>query len=178
MRTLRGSHAPSAFPAMARREGLPALRPDQPTDAPLRQRVKLYIGRARLDRRIAAGYPCDADTDLALRARQLVAPRSQHQLARNLRGILRYVERTPSRRTISAVAIEPRAVRMGRGAIIDLAEQLERAAAANPRGIVLAKALLSDGLSPLFDARSERTVTEAVREVQRALEEPPTIAPD
>ena len=162
---------------MAPREGAPALRQDRSTDAPLRQRVKVYIGRARFDRQIAAGHPFDADADLALRARQLVAPRSQHQLARNLRGILRYVERTPSRRTISAVVIEPRAVRMGRSAIIDLAEQLERAAAVNPRGIVLAKALLTDGLSPLFDPRSDRTVTEAVREVHRALEEPPTIAP-
>lgn len=93
----------------------------------LSQRVKLYIGRARLDRQIAAGHPFEADAELALRARQLVATRSQHQLARNLRGILRYVERTPSRRTISAVVIEPRAVRMGRSAILDLAEQLERA---------------------------------------------------
>ncbi len=177
MRTLRGGHAPSAFLAMARHEGLLAPCHDRSTDAPLLQRVKLYASRARLDRQIAAGHPLDADADLALRARQLVAPRSQHQLARNLRGILGYVERTPSRRTISAVMIEPRAVRMGRSAIIDLAEQLERAAAVNPRGIVLAKALLTDGLSPLFDARSERTVTEAVREVQRALEEPPTVTP-
>jgi hypothetical protein len=162
---------------MTPRDGVPARRQDRSADASLRQRVKLYASRARLDRQIAAGHPFDADADLALRAWQLVASRSQHRLARNLRTILRYVERTPSRRTISAVMIEPRAVRMGRSAIIDLAEQLERAAAVNPRGIVLAKALLTDGLSPLFDAHSELTVTEAVREVHRALEEPPTVTP-
>jgi hypothetical protein len=164
---------------VARLAGAPVLYRDRSSaDATLGQRVKLYVSRARLDEQIAAGQAFDANAELALRARQLVTARSQHQLARNLRAILRHGERAPSRRERSAVLIEPCAVRMGRAAIIDLAEQLERATAVNPRGMVLAKTLLTNGLSPLFDSRSEKTVTEAVREVHLALEESPTIAPE
>jgi hypothetical protein len=64
-------------------------------------------------------------------------------------------------------------VRRGRQAIVELAEELERAGAVNPRGIVLARALLTDGRSPLFDRYSEQTVTDAAREVHEALAKAP-----
>ncbi len=131
--------------------------------------------RGRLDSQIAAGHPCHTAADLMLRAQQLADPGTQHEIARNLRGILRYVDRSASQRVISSVVIEPRAVRLGRHAILELAEQLERAAEVNPRGIVAAQTLLTDGCSALFDPCSEITVSEAVREIQVALEEPPLV---
>jgi hypothetical protein len=76
---------------------------------------------------------------------------------------------------MSCLVISSRAVNGGRTAICELAEQLERAAAVNPRGIVLAQALLTDGNSPLFNPDPERSVTEATREIQSVLAENPTI---
>jgi hypothetical protein len=142
---------------------------------PVKLRLKVRLTRGRLDRQIAAGHPYDADAELTLRARQLTDPHTQQQIARNLRGIIEYVDRNSSRRVISSVVIAPRAVRTGKRAILDLAEQLERAAAVNPRGIVLAQRFVTDGLSPLFNPHSELTVTETAQKVQDALEEPPTI---
>jgi hypothetical protein len=42
----------------------------------------------------------------------------------------------------------------------------------NPRGLVLARALLTDGAGPFYNPYSEQTVTEAVFDVHDALEEP------
>jgi len=65
--------------------------------------------------------------------------------------------------------IEPAAVRAGREAILGLAERLQSTTPLSARGVVLARALLTDGRSPLFNALSERTVIEAAFEVQDAL---------
>jgi len=143
--------------------------------APLALRLKVYLTRGRLDRQLVAGHGPDAPTELTLRAKHLSNPRTQRDIARNLRGIVRYVDRQESRRGISCVVVSSHAVRTGRTAICELAEQLERAAPVNPRGIILAQALLTDGNSPLFNPYCERTVAEATREVQAALVEQPTI---
>lgn len=143
--------------------------------APLRLSLKVRLSRGRLDRQLLAGRGADSEA-LALRAGQLTAPRSQQKLARALRGVLAYAERRQTPALITSVVIEPRAVRHGRHAIVDLAERLERAGSVEPGGIVLARALLSDGLSPLFNPRSERTVTEAVHEVLDRLGEDPAVA--
>jgi len=55
----------------------------------------------------------------------------------------------------------------------EAAELLEEGAPVSPRGVVLARRFLTDGLSPLFNPSSRRTVTQAVREIQDALEELP-----
>lgn len=146
--------------------------------AALALRMKVYLTRGRLDRQLAAGHAHDAAAELTLRAKHLTNPRTQRDIARNLRGIVRFVDHQESRRGISCVVISPRAVRGGRTAICELAEQLERAAPVNPRGIVLAQALLTDGNSPLFNPYPERTVAEATREIQDALEGHPTIGYD
>jgi len=146
--------------------------------APIALRLKVYLTRGGLDRQLAAGHAHDAAPELTLRAKHLANPRTQRDIARNLRGIVRYVDRQESRRGISCVVISPRAVRGGRTAICELAEQLERAAPVHPRGVVLAQALLTDGNSPLFNPDSGRTVAEATREIQDALVEHPTIGYD
>jgi hypothetical protein len=76
---------------------------------------------------------------------------------------------------ISPVVIEPGAVRAGRQAILRLAQQLDGTAPVSPGGVVLARALLTDGRSPLFSPHCERTVTQAAEEVEDALEGPHTI---
>jgi hypothetical protein len=141
--------------------------------SPIALRSRVYLTRGALDRRIAAGRPCESTAALALRARQLSHPRTLRQVAGQLRGIVDYVDRHGSRRTVSAVVVERAAVRAGRQAILGLAERLEAAAPANPRGVALAQVLLTDGLSPLFNRHCERTVTEAIWEVQNALEPAP-----
>jgi hypothetical protein len=138
--------------------------------ATLLLRLRVFVARGRLDRQIVAGCPCESSAALALRARQLVDRRTREQIAADLRGVVDYVQRHGSRTVISAVVIEPAAVRRGRHAILELAQRLEGTAPVSPSGVVLAAALLTDGRSPLFNPNSERTVAQAVSEVRDALE--------
>lgn len=133
-------------------------------------RLKVFVVRGRLDRQLAAGRSCESSAALALRARQLTDLRTRRRIARDLRGIVDYVHRHRSRAVISAVVIEPAAVRSGRRAILELARRLEGTAPVSPSGVVRAGALLTDGCSPLFNPHCERTVAQAVSEVHDALE--------
>jgi hypothetical protein len=126
--------------------------------------------RGKLDREIADGCMCESSTALALRARQLVSPRERRQLARDLRGAVAYVDRVGSRPTISSVVIDRAAVRSARQAIVRLAERLEGWAPVSPRGVALTRALLTDGLSPLFNPNSDRSAIEAMWEIDDALD--------
>jgi hypothetical protein len=89
--------------------------------------------------------------------------------------VVDYADRAGNGPLISAVVIDARAVRAGRGAISELAERLERCAEVDPRGMILARGLLTDGLSPLFDQGCERTVAQAVAEIHDALDGHPAL---
>ena len=141
-------------------------------------RLRLYVARGRLDRQIAAGCPCELSPALALRARQLIDPRTRQRLARSLRGVVQYVDRAVGRPVlVSAVVIDRAAVSADRETILGLAERLEGVDPVNPRGIVLAQKLLTDGIdSPLFNRCCARTIAEAVWEIADALGADPPIA--
>jgi hypothetical protein len=148
------------------------LRPERSVSlgVPPAVRLRVYLSRGRLDRQIAAGRPHDSTVGLAIRASQLTHPRTLRRLARALHRVVDYVDRQGSYPMFTAVVIERGAVMRGRHAILGLAERLEGPAPASPRGVVLAQSLLSDGLSPLFNRRCDRTVVQAIWEVQDALD--------
>ena len=137
-------------------------------------RLKVFVTRVKLDRAIADGGPSEASAAatraLALRAEQLTAPRTRRRIASELRAVVEYADRSGSASPrLSAVMIEPTPVQAGREAILGLAERLQSSAPVSARGVLLARALLTNGRSPLFNRFCERTVVEAVFEVQDAL---------
>lgn len=127
--------------------------------------------RWRLDRQIAAGSAYESSAALALRAVQLIDPRTRRAIARDLHGVLRYVDRVRPRPAFSAVVIDHRAVLGGRHAIVGLAERLEGKAPVAPRGVALVRTLLTDGASPLFNRNAQHTVTQAIWRIEDALGE-------
>jgi hypothetical protein len=135
----------------------------------LRLRLKVFVTRGLLDRRIAVGDQRGSNAALSLRARQLVDPRTRQGVARNLRHVVDYADRRESPFAVSAVVIDRSAVRRGREPILGLAEHLEGHAPIHARGVALAKALLTDGLSPLFNPNGERTVVQAIWQIEDAL---------
>ena len=174
MRALRHTH-PAIVGSTPVRAGAKPARPARQQRgarrrAPLGLRVLALLGRRELDRRILAGEPCDSTPALALRAAQLTDPETRRQTARRLRGIVAYVDRRGPGPLITAVVIDPPAVRSGRQAILGLAQRLEADDPVDPRGVILAQRLLTDGLGPLFNPSSERTVIAAVWETVDALE--------
>jgi hypothetical protein len=155
MRAIRTGHAFPAVRNIAYETVVPVdgVR-SASAGAPVALRLNVYLTRGRLDRQLAAGHAHDGADELTLRAKHLTNPRTQRDIARNLRGIVRYVDRQESRKGISCVVISPRAVRGGRTAICELAEQLERAAPVNPRGIVLAHKRSSPTATALCSIRT------------------------
>jgi hypothetical protein len=139
--------------------------------APVARRLRVYLTRMRLDRRIAAGDLADSDAALALRRRQLVASSTRRTVAQRLKGIVEYVDRRGSRPSFSTVVIEPAAVADGRLPILRLAARLEDQAPVSARGVVLAQELLTDASSPFFNPHSHASVAEAVLDVEEALED-------
>lgn len=173
MRTLRSTR-PAFGADRPRRVAQPArsVVEDRPHGerAPLALRVRVYLTRGRLDRRIRAGCPCDATPGLVLRAAQLTGMRTRRQTAHRLRELVDYVDRCGSRPAISSVVVDPPIVSSARHAILGLAQRLEADAPVAPRGVVLARELLTDGLGPLFNRSSERTVVAAAWDTVDALE--------
>jgi hypothetical protein len=140
-------------------------------------RLKVFLTRVKLDRTIAGGRPFEVTRALALRIEQLTAPRTRRRIASELRGVVDYADSNDSvSPRLSAVMIEPSAVRAGREAILGLAERLQSSAPVSARGVVIARALLTNGSSPLFNRFCERTVVAAVFDVQDALGAAPGIA--
>ena len=171
MRTLRitkvSPATPLARPALDETRGAAdAASAAGSSEAPVGLRLRTALGLRRLDRQIAAGCALTSP-ELALRARRLTDPRSRRELAVSIRGAVRYIEQPADR--ISAVVVDRTAVKHGRAALLDLADQLELANKVTPRGVLLARKLMSDGLSPMYNPHAERTVTEVVREIQDVL---------
>jgi hypothetical protein len=154
-----------ALDANARAGGRPTDR--HPTIA---LRLEVFLTRVKLDRAIADERPSEATRALALRVQQLTADTTRRRVASELRAIVEYADRNDSvSPRLTAVMIESAAVRAGREAILGLADRLQSKAPMGARGVVLARALLTDGHSPLFNRFGERTVVEAVFDVQDAL---------
>jgi hypothetical protein len=68
------------------------------------------------------------------------------------------------------------AVKYGRAALHDLADQLELAHHVTPRGVLLVRRLMTHCLSPMYDPGAKRTVTEVAREIQDVLQVRPASA--
>ncbi len=169
MRTLRISKvSPAAPPAASAFDADRSVHASRAiaADAPAGLRLRTFVGHRALDRRLATGCSVTSP-ELALRARQLTDPKARRELAGSIRGALRSAERTPA--LISTVVLDRSAVKFGRAALSDLADQLELAHNVTPRGVLLARRLMTDGLSPMYNPNAERTVTEVAREIQDAL---------
>jgi hypothetical protein len=139
-------------------------------DESLGLRLRVRVTRARLDRQLAAGHPCESTAALALRSSQLLDARARQVVAGDLRGVVEFVDRAASGRLISAVVIERAAVRAGREAILGLAERLEGTGPVTPRGMALVRMLLTDGVSsPLFNPGCGLSVAQAVWEIADVL---------
>lgn len=112
------------------------------------QRVAARLLAARLDRRIAAGEDPSSDLSLACRASQLVSRRARGRVAC---GLERSWSGLPELAVWSAaVPVDRRAVEIARPALEGLARALRSRAAVEPRGVALARVLLTEPRSALY----------------------------
>jgi hypothetical protein len=111
-------------------------------------RMAARVAARRLDARLAAGEDALSDVVLACRARRLVSGRSRRSLAR---GLERAWSLPRGHAVLSAaVAVDERAVEVARPALQQLAWALRSRAEVEPRGVAIARILLTEPCSALY----------------------------
>jgi hypothetical protein len=141
----------------------PPPEPDPWHPSPsIARRLRVHLHRGRLDRQLADGLAPEAFHDRALRATQLAGMPTRRQIARSLRRLVEHAEMPPGALLGSAVPVCRRSVLAWREALLGLAERLEQPVRLDPRGVARALVLLTDGGGPFYDARAQRSMSEAV----------------
>jgi hypothetical protein len=116
--------------------------------ASLALRARVRLTRGSLDGQIADKRPYGFSATLLLRARQLTHPRTRRRVARELRRSVEHADRVGARPAVSRFIVAGSVVleMAARDAILALADRLEGPVSVCPRGVVLARMLLADGL--------------------------------
>lgn len=128
---------------------------DLPHAAPsMGQRLRVRFSRWRLDREIAMDGPVPGTALHLLRVAQLAEPRTRHQVAVRLRGVvddamLPYVR-------LNAVPLRRAEVLAWREGLLGLADWLDNRGPVSPRGVARARVLITDGTGPLYNPKATR----------------------
>jgi hypothetical protein len=110
--------------------------------------VLARVAARRLDARLAAGEDPLSEVVLACRARRLVSGRSRRRLAC---GLERAWSVPPGHAVLSAaVEVDEQAVEVARPALQQLASALRSRAEVEPRGVAIARILLTEPCSALY----------------------------
>jgi hypothetical protein len=136
---------------------------------PLLVRARVRLRRRTLDLQLADGVSPLDDAALALRARQLVCRQTREQFAGGLEGLVRHAEHPPPPRSV-AVPLPRRQILEARPGLLALATCLRADRPLYARGMALLSSLLSDGTGPVYRARAERSLPDALRAVAEALD--------
>jgi hypothetical protein len=125
----------------------------------LRQRLKTWWERDRLDEQLAQGFDREASAELRLRAAQLVSPAGRVELANAVEAVVR---ETRGRQA---------AVRASADDLLALAQRLRDERPIDVRGAAMIRRLLTDrATSPLYRIDGESSLQEAVRSAKLALD--------
>jgi hypothetical protein len=126
----------------------------------LRARLKAFVGRLELDRRLAAGEPPTAAAELARRAYVLQQWRVRHRLADGLeRAVIEAV--APAHDPSAAVPVQRDEVLAAQHDLMRLVRALRSEPAPSVRAIAAVSQLLTDGTGPVFAPHPHGTLSEA-----------------
>jgi hypothetical protein len=124
---------------------------------------------ASLDRRLAAGQAPESDRLLAARADLIVGRRSRQRLADNWEHLLT-AARMPITPWGPRFAVRATTVLLAEQPLRELVAMIREPVRVNPRGVALARLLLSDGAGPLYNnPRRSADLIPALRAAAAAL---------
>ncbi|HXB14189.1 MAG TPA: hypothetical protein VNV44_00465 [Solirubrobacteraceae bacterium] len=134
-------------------------------------RLRVLWRRELLDRLLIEGSDPVSTPELTLRAFQLTRRTSRRQLAASLDDVVASA-RVRSRRYSTSPPLARRAIKLARGALAELADALREEPFVTPRGVALARRLVTDGAGPLYVEMPDGTLLRAVQEASAALAAP------
>jgi hypothetical protein len=119
------------------------------SDPSLTLRLRVRLHRLELTRRLAEEADPFASPELALRARQLTAPREVRGCVKGLERVLR--EAAARSRGLTAQApLQREAIVAARPFLLNLRQRLRMTENPRPAGVAQAVLLLTDGCGPLY----------------------------
>jgi hypothetical protein len=132
-------------------------------------RTLTALRRAALDRRLANGADTTDSRALTARAWQITRPSARERLAAGLDRVLVDAAR-PRRERSARVPVCRAEVEVARREILRLVERLRDPRPVYPRGVALARRLLTDGGGPLYAASANDELWRQVRRAAAALD--------
>jgi hypothetical protein len=130
--------------------------------------TRLFSKRS-LDDRLLAGELSPETGDGRARAGQLVSRRHRARSAKALRELVTESTRRAPSLFNANVPIQARGVWENAELILALAEELEESPAVDPRGVILADRLVTDGASPAYAPEDHGELARAVERARAAL---------
>ncbi len=133
-------------------------------------RLRGSLQQARLDRLLAEGADPAETAELSLRARQLQRPGRRRALAKGLERAIAQAKQYSRSNINSPISREE--VARAHPLLLRLAERLRSQEPVSPRGVAIARRLLTDSRSPIFSpgwSRARATPGELERQARTAL---------
>lgn len=131
-------------------------------------RIHVSTHRLSLDRELARGDNPLGSAALALRARQLVSPRTRERLAATLERLVECAKRRPAPSEI--VWVPHREILETRSELLGLASRLRDARPVYARGVAMVSRLIHDGTGPAFTPHAGVALRRAIAAAANALE--------
>ena len=131
-------------------------------------RIHVSTHRLSLDQELARGDSPLGSPALALRARQLVSPRTRERLAAALERLVECAKRRPEPSEI--VWVPHREILEARSELLGLASRLRDARPVYARGVAMVARLIHDGTGPAFTPHAGVALRRAVAVAANALE--------
>ncbi len=142
--------------------------PGQTRRAGLSMRVRLR--RGRIDRDLAEARVRELSEEHTLRAAPLTAVANRRDIARALREVVALAENPRTEWLGSTALLNRDVVLPSRGGLMGLVEQLEQSGPVGPCGLARARLLAFDGMGPLYNPASERSMSQAISWVADGLD--------
>ena len=131
-------------------------------------RIKTWLERDHLDKKLAEGIDAETSPELTLRAQRLGSDAGRTRLARDLEATLQGARRPA---TMSHLLLRRRRVQSCADELLQLAGRLRDDQPISVRGAAMTAVLLSDGKGPLYYEHATVPLRQSLRSARSALDE-------
>jgi hypothetical protein len=134
--------------------------------------LRVRLRRARLDRDLADARVGERSAEHELRAAQLASAVTRRDTARSLREVVSAIDNPRAEWFGSTALLDRDGVAASPDVLTELAERLEQPGPIGSRGVARARVLVCDGMGPLYNPASERSMDEAIAWIIEGLDMP------
>ena len=136
--------------------------------------LRVRLRRGRIDRDLAEARVHNGSEEHTLREAQLASEVNRRDIARSLREVVALADNPRAEWMGSTALLNRDVVVPSREGLMGLVERLEQSGPIGPCGVARARVLASDGMGPLYNPASERSIGEAISWVADGLDLSPS----